>query len=60
MFRENATFVQCNVTTWSDQVNLFKTAISRSPNKTVEIVVANAGISGADTVWRSGELEELN
>ena len=54
VLRQNATYAECNVNTWSDQVNLFKTAISKSPTKSVDIVIANAGISGPDTVWRDG------
>ncbi|KAK5172921.1 uncharacterized protein LTR77_003043 [Saxophila tyrrhenica] len=49
---DKAAFAQCDVLTWSDQVRLFKTAISRSPSKYVDVVVANAGISGQDQVWK--------
>jgi NAD(P)-dependent dehydrogenase (short-subunit alcohol dehydrogenase family) len=48
---DQVTFVPTNVTVWEDQVNLFKTAIARSPSKSLDIVVSNAGISGKDPVW---------
>ena len=36
---------------------MFKTAVARSPSKSVDVVIANAGISGADSVWRDGMLD---
>lgn len=47
----NTKFVKCNVTSWSDQLNLFKTAISFSPTKKIHYVVANAGMINADSVY---------
>ncbi|OAL34439.1 hypothetical protein AYO20_06282 [Fonsecaea nubica] len=44
-------FVKCNVTVWADQLAVFKTALSASPSGRVDIVIANAGISGADSVF---------
>jgi NAD(P)-dependent dehydrogenase (short-subunit alcohol dehydrogenase family) len=44
-------FVKCNVTVWADQLALFKTALSSSPSGRVDIVIANAGISGGDAVF---------
>jgi NAD(P)-dependent dehydrogenase (short-subunit alcohol dehydrogenase family) len=49
-------FVKCDVLKWSDQLNLFKTAISKSPSKTIDVVCANAGISGQDQVFQDNEL----
>jgi NAD(P)-dependent dehydrogenase (short-subunit alcohol dehydrogenase family) len=46
----NHQFIRCDVTNWQSQVDLFKTAIKLSPNKAIDAVVANAGISG-DTEW---------
>ncbi|KAK4893569.1 hypothetical protein LTR27_008036 [Elasticomyces elasticus] len=46
-----ATFVKCDVLSWQDQLKLFKTAIERSPSKGVDIVLANAGISGQDDIF---------
>ncbi len=47
---KNSAFVKCNVLTWSDQLAAFKKAIDLSPDKQIDIVVANAGISGNDTI----------
>lgn len=41
-------FVHCDVTNWQDQLHLFHTALEKSPSKTIDIVVANAGTSGHD------------
>lgn len=49
-------FVHCDVRSWQDQVNVFKQAIGNSPSKSVDIVIANAGISGADQVFWDGKL----
>ena len=46
-----AAFVSCNVTKWADQVKLFKTAIASSPSRSVDVVVANAGVGGPDDVF---------
>ncbi|KAK6429201.1 hypothetical protein LTR95_014653, partial [Oleoguttula sp. CCFEE 5521] len=47
---DKATFVRCDVLCWQEQLHLFKTAILRSPTKGIDIVLANAGISGQDDV----------
>jgi NAD(P)-dependent dehydrogenase (short-subunit alcohol dehydrogenase family) len=44
---EKAIAVQCDVRAWKDQLTLFETAMSSSPNKSVDIVIANAGLGGA-------------
>lgn len=44
-------FVRCDVTKWEDQVNLFRTAANITPSKTVDHVVANAGIAIDDGVF---------
>ncbi|KAK4041965.1 hypothetical protein C8A01DRAFT_44946 [Parachaetomium inaequale] len=38
------TYQHCDVTSWADQVALFKTAASASPTRTIDAVVAGAGI----------------
>jgi len=48
---DTAAFVKCDTRVWSDQVTLFKTAIARSPSRSVDIVLANAGISGLDNMF---------
>lgn len=45
---DQVSFVHCNVLKWQDQLHLFLTALKKSPSKTIDIVVANAGISGHD------------
>lgn len=44
-------FVKCDVRNWQDQVNVFKTAIAKSPRHGIDIVVANAGVSGSDEFY---------
>ena len=50
-FHSCVKFVKCNVTVWVDQLAAFKTAISSSPSGRVDVVIANAGISGGDPVF---------
>ncbi|KAK5082311.1 hypothetical protein LTR05_007457 [Lithohypha guttulata] len=47
----NVKFVKCDVTSWEDQIELFKTAVTFSPSGKLSYVVANAGIFKADTVY---------
>ena len=49
--KSSAQFVKCDVTQWKDQLAMFKHAIANSPNKRVDIVIANAGITGLDDVF---------
>ncbi|OQV03236.1 hypothetical protein CLAIMM_08305 [Cladophialophora immunda] len=44
-------FVKCDATSWEDQLNLFKHAVANSPSKSLDIVVANAGITGPDEIF---------
>jgi NAD(P)-dependent dehydrogenase (short-subunit alcohol dehydrogenase family) len=44
-------FVQCDVTKWDDQLQLFEKAKSFSPTGRVHYVIANAGITGHDDVF---------
>ncbi|KAL5002228.1 hypothetical protein BDV10DRAFT_181909 [Aspergillus recurvatus] len=55
----NAQFVQCNIVNWDDQVRVFEAAITNSPGKSCDIVIANAGISRAsgDDLW---PLDDIN
>ncbi|KAL4951356.1 hypothetical protein BDW69DRAFT_201507 [Aspergillus filifer] len=55
----NAQFIPCNITSWDDQVSVFQAAISNSPHKSCDIVIANAGISRAsgDDLW---PLDDIN
>jgi len=44
-------FVHCDVTSWNDQVSLFRTAASMTSSNTIDHVVANAGIAIEDEVF---------
>ena len=48
---EKTAFVKCNIRNWSGLITLFETAKAKSPHHSVDIVIANAGISRS-----SGEL----
>lgn len=43
-------FVPCDVLKWADQLHLFKTALEKSPSKTIDIVIANAGKAGHEVL----------
>ncbi|KAH9205543.1 3-oxoacyl-reductase [Leptodontidium sp. 2 PMI_412] len=43
-------FVQCDVTDWDSLVNAFRTALNLSPNKTLDMVAAFAGVDGTGHV----------
>lgn len=50
----NSSNQHCDVLSFSSQLNLFKTALSRSPSHTIDIVLANAGIGTRDEVFTQG------
>ena len=49
--QDNVAFVKCDTRVWDDQASLFKTAFEKSLSRSVDIVLANAGISGWDAVF---------
>lgn len=49
--RSKAQFVKCDVRNWDDQVSVFEAAVQNSPHKSCDIVIANAGIVGADNLY---------
>jgi NAD(P)-dependent dehydrogenase (short-subunit alcohol dehydrogenase family) len=51
---KNYQFVKCDVRVWSEQLAVFKAAIAKSPNKNLDIVVANAGVTGKDPIFTQG------
>jgi len=53
-----AQFVECNVTIWEDQVNVFELAKVNSPHKSCDIVIANAGISGPDPFFALDDISK--
>lgn len=46
-------FVRCDIRNWDDQIRLFETAKSNSPAGSIDVVIANAGISrsSGDSLW---------
>lgn len=52
---DRATFVKTDVTNWNDLVKLFETAIAQSPSHLIDAVIANAGISGRDSLYWDGK-----
>ncbi|KAL1882404.1 hypothetical protein Plec18167_002820 [Paecilomyces lecythidis] len=46
-----AQFVKVDVAQWEQQVEMFKAAKANSPHKSVDVVIANAGIGGQDSIW---------
>ena len=49
-----AKFILCDTTSWEDQVQMFDAAIANSPDKSCDVVIANAGISrsSGDSLWK--------
>ena len=47
----NVQFFKCDTTSWNDQLHMFKQAVAKSPGKSCDIVIANAGVSGADELF---------
>lgn len=50
---EKVAFVKCDIRNWDDQIRMFETAKKNSPSNSVDIVIANAGISrsSGDSLW---------
>ncbi|PGH05247.1 hypothetical protein AJ79_06858 [Helicocarpus griseus UAMH5409] len=46
-----AQFVKCDVRSWEEQVLMFETAAAKSPSKSCDIVIANAGRAGPDGLF---------
>ncbi|KEF51069.1 uncharacterized protein A1O9_12885 [Exophiala aquamarina CBS 119918] len=51
-------FVRCNVTNWNAQLVLFQKSIAESPSGMIDIVIPNAGIDGADSVFYTDVTKE--
>ena len=47
-------FVEGDIRDWDAQVRTFKAAKTKSPHHSVDVVIANAGISrvGVDSLWK--------
>lgn len=55
-------FVKCDIRSWEDQKVVFDAAKSQSPSQSVDVVIANAGISrsSGDSLWKlDGEPQYL-
>lgn len=50
LIRPRMVFVKCDVSSWEDQLNVFRVAKEKSPSGGIDIVIANAGIYGPDTL----------
>lgn len=50
----NVQFVKCDIRNWDHQVSMFEAAISSSPHRSCDIVIANAGLSRSfgDSLWK--------
>ncbi|OJJ62618.1 hypothetical protein ASPSYDRAFT_196420 [Aspergillus sydowii CBS 593.65] len=50
---EKAAFVKCDIREWDELIKLFEMAKSKSPHNSVDVVIANAGISrsSGDSLW---------
>lgn len=60
-------FVKCDIRSWEDQKAVFEAARSQSPSQSVDVVIANAGISrsSGDSLWQldgesSGAISRLD
>ena len=47
---DRTAFVKCDVTSWEDQVEVFRVAREKAPNGRIDVVIANAGIYGPDVL----------
>ncbi|OBT43649.1 hypothetical protein VE00_05247 [Pseudogymnoascus sp. WSF 3629] len=56
---DRVAFVKCDIRSWDEQKTLFETAVSKSPNHSVDVVLANAGISrsSGDSLWNLDDLK---
>ena len=51
--KEVCAFVKVDIRDWEQQKAMFETARSKSPHRSVDVVIANAGISrsSGDSLW---------
>ncbi|KAF7845683.1 hypothetical protein BT93_L1243 [Corymbia citriodora subsp. variegata] len=45
---KSVAFVPCDVTNWNDQIRLFRCAVDNSPDQSIDVVFANAGVAIPD------------
>ncbi|KEF53531.1 uncharacterized protein A1O9_10506, partial [Exophiala aquamarina CBS 119918] len=46
--KDSVYFTKCDICSWPDQKTAFKSVVAKSVNNSIDIIVANAGISGDD------------
>jgi len=51
-------FVKCDVRSWAEQAAVFQASLANSPQNSIDIVVANAGIVGPDPLFQLDEGDE--
>ena len=54
--------MKCDTRSWDDQVRMFEAAISKSPQRSVDVVIANAGVgsgSGDPMMALEGQIGRL-
>jgi NAD(P)-dependent dehydrogenase (short-subunit alcohol dehydrogenase family) len=51
MVPRSVQFIECDTRLWSSQLALFKSTVSFAPSKGVDIVIANAGVTGPDPLY---------
>lgn len=59
---DRVAFVKCDIRSWDEQKTLFETAVSKSPSHSVDVVLANAGISrsSGDSLWNLDGMRSYN
>ncbi|KAH7029585.1 uncharacterized protein B0I36DRAFT_375036 [Microdochium trichocladiopsis] len=57
--KKRCVFVKCDIRDWDDQKRMFETAKAESPANSVDVVIANAGISrsSGDSLWNLDDPE---
>lgn len=50
--------MKCDVCSWTDQLAVFKAAITLSPNQRIDIVIANAAVVGDDPFMTTEDTDE--
>jgi NAD(P)-dependent dehydrogenase (short-subunit alcohol dehydrogenase family) len=51
--KDRCCFIEADIRDWDAQVRMFEAAKEKSPNRSVDVVIANAGVSrvGYDSLW---------
>jgi NAD(P)-dependent dehydrogenase (short-subunit alcohol dehydrogenase family) len=54
----NVRFIKADICSWEEQLAAFKETIEYSPKKAIDVVIGNAGKSGADPVYHQENTDE--